>query len=559
MLWINCTFPTIFRQEGCRCYNPEWMISASPQFFTDSPEIEFSKNLLTANRRLRSQVFTPYSIASIMAHWVMKGMRPQSLLDPAFGLGVFFRASLEHILGGPPELVGYELDGNLAALAKSYFNENGYAHLSIKHEDFITGEWASQYDGILCNPPYQKFRGLAGKQTYVDTIKKFTGLDLSTASNLYIYFLVKAVSQLAEGGRAAFILPYEFLNADYGKVVKQYLLEQGVLRQVSILGGQIRPFKGVITTSCILTLEKAPTDLEPEFVICNTLDELSGAINSPAADQNLNRSKIQFTGKKWFSPGFMRLATPEARLIPLSTYGKVMRGIATGDNAFFVLRESQRLQAGLDKNSLLPCLSKADLAMDSFFTVESFETLVNTDKPAWLLNAVNGESPGVKEYLDRGLLLGTHLRYLTRNRSTWYMMERKPQAPLLATTFSRSGIRWVRNLAGVSHLTAFHGFYPNQAINIDHLHAYLVTPVAQKIFSLNQRDVGNGLHKFEPNDLNQALVVNFSLIPNEVIKQISEIYTDLKTNQAQKSYRRDKIYELNEIFERYLEMELSRI
>jgi len=527
-------------------------MKASPYFFTDSPEVDLTKNLPPDARRLRSQIFTPYPIAQLMARWVLNGKRCTSLLDPAFGLGVFFRTYLESSSGTPPRMVGYELDGKLATQAKSIFNENGYAQLELINEDYINGEWESRYDGILCNPPYQKFRGLAGKHVYLEKIKHFTGLDLSTASNLYIYFLVKAVAQLADGGRAAFILPYEFLNADYGKPVKNYLIEQRVLRQVAILGTKIQPFKGVITTSCILQLERVPTDQAPEFVVCNTLDELAATINTSPEDETPKRSKIRSIGSKWITQTSILNPTYERKLIPLSSYGKVMRGIATGDNSFFVLRESQRVQSGLDPNFLLACLSKAAYAPNYFFAADDFESLISSDRPTWLLNATVSDAAEVRRYLGQGVTAGSHLRYLTRNRVPWYRLENKPPAPLLATTFSRTGIRWVRNQAQVSHLTAFHGFYPNPDTNVDLLHAYLITPIAKQIFSPNQREYGNGLHKFEPNDLNESPVVDFRRIPASTIDQILDIYTALKTSRHGFPQTQDRIQQINGLFENYL-------
>jgi len=449
-------------------------------------------------------------------------------------------------------MVGYELDGNLASQAKSLFVENGYTQLELVDEDYINAEWESRYDGILCNPPYQKFRGLAGKHVYSEIINNFTGLDLSTASNLYIYFLIKAVAQLADGGRAAFILPYEFLNADYGKAVKNYLIEQGVLRQALILGAQIQPFTGVITTSCILKLERSPANQVPDLVVCNTMDELTAAFNLSPGENFPKSRKIQFSGLKWIAPTFTLESIEERKLIPLSTYGRVKRGIATGDNSFFVLCESQRRQAGLSPNFLLACLSKAAFAPGNFFTAYDFECLVTADRPTWLLNVSDIDAEEVNKYVSRGISAGSHLRYLTRNRVPWYRLERKPPAPLLATTFSRSGIRWVRNLAQVSHLTAFHGFYPNPETDLNLLHAYLITPIANQIFSPNQREYGNGLHKFEPNDLNKSLVVNIDLIPVNIQEQILNNYSALKTSRHGDPQTQERIQQINGIFENYL-------
>ena len=121
----------------------------------------------------------------------------------------------------------------------------------------------------------------------------------------------------------------------------------------------------------------------------------------------------------------------------------------------------------------------------------------------------------------------TDQRYLTGKRSPWYALEKRPPAPLLVTTFSRGQVRWVRNHAGVYNLTAFHGFYPDPGVDLDLLCAYLVTPMAQKLLASNRREYGNGLHKYEPNDLNQALVVDVGAMDEAEKREVRALYAAL--------------------------------
>lgn len=67
-------------------------------------------------------------------------------------------------------------------------------------------------------------------------------------------FLIKAVTQLKEGGRASFIVPTQFLNSDYGIAIKEFLLKEDVLKYVIVLEDLV--FDDAITTSTILLIEK---------------------------------------------------------------------------------------------------------------------------------------------------------------------------------------------------------------------------------------------------------------------------------------------------------------
>jgi len=483
-------------------------------FFSDQPEIEYAADQSIHQRRRLGQIFTPMEIARCMTRWICQNQSPATLLDPAIGLGIFFRAFLEKSGANSAGLVGYETDPQIAQGARKMYQTAGYTQVDVRIMDFLESDWTEQFDGILCNPPYRGFRGLPDKPKIVQSILTHTGLNLSQASNLYIFFLVKAIWQLKPGGRAAFILPYEFLNADYGIPIKQMLIDQGVLRRVVILGEALQPFEGVITTSCILCLERSDSSDRPIITTANTFQELSLAMaandlsdNSEEIQEVLTCRPVPPANQKWVVPEHQLDHIDASGLVHLSTYGQVRRGIATGDNGFFVISEQQRLEAGLGMEHVIPCLAKSAFAPGDTFTHSDFEVLRTAGKPVWLVNLVGYEnSQAVKRYLQAGKDRGTDQRYLPRFRNPWYAIESRKPAPLLVTTFSRGQIRWVRNLAGVWNLTAFHGFYPHPGTDIDALHGYLTTAEARELLVTNCRVYGNGLQKYEPNDLNLALI-----------------------------------------------------
>jgi len=52
-------------------------------------ETNYILEIPLSHRKEYGQFFTPSSVAHLMARWVMKD-NPQSILDPAFGLGIFY-------------------------------------------------------------------------------------------------------------------------------------------------------------------------------------------------------------------------------------------------------------------------------------------------------------------------------------------------------------------------------------------------------------------------------------------------------------------------------------
>ncbi len=107
-------------------------------------------------------------------------------------------------------------------------------------------------------------------------------------------------------------------------------------------------------------------------------------------------------------------------------------------------------------------------------------------------------------------------------------------SPLLLVVFSRGGYKVILNKSNALNLTCFHGFQPNLLGRdyIKHLFLYLFSQTGREIFSLSRRKYGDFLYKFEPNDLNRALVPSidfFASLPFEKVPESVQFIE--KTNQ----------------------------
>ena len=59
-------------------------------------ESEYINQTTFARRKEYGQFFTPPAVARLMAQWVVKN-QPETILDPAFGLGVFYDEIVKQI------------------------------------------------------------------------------------------------------------------------------------------------------------------------------------------------------------------------------------------------------------------------------------------------------------------------------------------------------------------------------------------------------------------------------------------------------------------------------
>lgn len=523
-------------------------------FFSNIPETEYTTTVNREQLKKLGQFFTPFQMAHFMAKWITSNPHCNTILDPAVGLGIFLRAVLQDT-NQQYELIGYDIDPQILKRAKALFKDYDDNQLKLSHRDYLCNDWNDKYDGIICNPPYQRFQNYLQRPEMLAEFQTRLGITLSGLTNLHTLFLLKSIHQLSDNGRAAYLMPSEFLNADYGVFIKKHLIKHQSLRFVIVFDFNENLFANAITTTCILLFDNHQQNAV-EFLPLKSLDNLANLER-----QLFSYPNIKTTGKticyqdldenlKWRTYYQKSQGNQYKNLVPLSTYGKVIRGIATGDNNYFTFNAQKQQQFEIANQYLWPCLTKANQASSSFFTTTNFEQLRLRGKHVYLLNVAQLTDPAIKRYIQTGEQQGTHQKYLTSHRKPWYTLENRPPAPILVTVFNRNGLRFVRNEANVRNLTCFHGIYLDMfaLAKIDILMAYLMTDIAKAIFNDHRREYGDGLEKFEPNDLNQSLVIDLQVIPVDKTQEISELFKAYRAGIIQNQPNLTLLESLNQLF-----------
>jgi len=160
---------------------------------------------------------------------------------------------------------------------------------------------------------------------------------------------------------------------------------------------------------------------------------------------------------------------------------------------------------------------------------------------------INSNNENVTNYLRKGEQEQIHKKYLTANRKPWYLLENRPPAPIWVSVFNRTGLRFIRNEANISNLTTFHCIYPQISlfsdVSIELLFAYLLTDTARQIFEDNSREYGNGLQKFEPNDLNNGKMLDLDKLSINNKQKIEDLYGKyIKNNDRRFIDKMDNIF-----------------
>lgn len=479
-------------------------------------EKQYIQTIDLAHRKEYAQFFTPVEIAQFMSRWLLMGNSIHSVLEPAFGLGIFSRALLEK--EKDLHITAYDIDSVILQTAHRTFENN--MNVTISQQDYIQADWEQKYDGIICNPPYLKFHDY-DNVTNIAAIKQHLNYNLSGFTNLYTLFLLKSINQLNIGGKCAYIIPSEFLNADYGVAVKKYLLESKKLCHIIVFDFKEEIFEDAITTACIVLCSNVRTNHSVRFSYVQDLSQLNDieeSINSQEYPdcyfQEYEYSALN-PSIKWRNY-YIKVNRPKYRnLVPFHTFAKVSRGIATGANQFFTFNVIKGKQYHIPQTSLRPCICHCTDVTTAFFDNDDFEKLSAAGKTVFLFDGQkNPEDTYVKQYIRYGVDTWINQKFLTASRSPWYALENRPAPPIWVTVFNRNGLRFVRNYSQATNLTTFHSVYINETyLNYtDLLFAYLLTKTAHDIFDTNRREYGKGLGKFEPNDLNHSNVLDLTIL-----------------------------------------------
>lgn len=486
-------------------------------------EEEYIQKIGLAHRKKYAQFFTPEFIADFMVNWILEGKKNEDkieMLEPAFGLGIFTRSLLS--FNEKIHVDGYDVDDVIFQFAIQNFKALA-DKVSLNKENYLTSSWTNLYDGIICNPPYLKFHDY-DNASLVPLVNEKLNTHLNGFTNIYTLFLLKSIAQLKEGGKLAYIIPSEFLNSDYGVEVKRVLLESGTLRHVIVVDFTQCAFEDALTTACILLCEKTTGTSQVYF------SNISNAKDMPSAFKKGIPYELKDLDPavKWKNYYENMQAKKYSHLVPFSTFAKVSRGIATGANSYFTFKVSKRDLYHLPEECLRPCICHAVDVPNLIFTREDFDKLSQADKTVFLFNGCATEN---NKHVDDYILLGeeNHFdkRHLTANRKPWYALENRKPSPIWVSVFNRNGLRFVRNNALVYNLTTFHCVYNTGDIDTDILFAYLVTDMAKEIFLDNSRQYGNGLIKFEPNDLNKGKVVDLRYLSVNEQQFVLKIYQNL--------------------------------
>jgi adenine-specific DNA-methyltransferase len=172
---------------------------------------------------------------------------------------------------------------------------------------------------------------------------------LSGLSGLYCYFMALAHGWMAEGGVAGWLIPSEFMDVNYGRALKAYLLREVTLLHIHRFDPNDVQFDDALVSSAVVWFkkEKPPINHRVRF-------SYGGTMQQPAISKNVCVLDLERTDKWTRFP--RQDAEAQHDGYRLGDLFAIKRGLATGANEFFILDEEKAHALKLPPQFLKPIL-----------------------------------------------------------------------------------------------------------------------------------------------------------------------------------------------------------
>lgn len=436
--------------------------------------------------------YTPANLAEFLVHPIISGSGLK-LLDPSYGEGSLLLAA-EKIAKKKRHKATLKLHGCDIKPVNGLLKHLPEANL--KKIDFFDFSTVNKFDAIIMNPPFIRHHNQDNNlvQKYRS---RFPGLDiLSQKSDIWAYFLLKAVMHLNHQGNIAAILPWSFMQADYSKEVRSYLAS--IFEHIEVVGLNGKYFKDAQARIVVLWLRaKGLQNKEIKFATMDSLKD-SPDFKSLTSREWAGDNRVAFSKNKDFDL-LSRLAD-KYNFIKLSNVCEIKIGVVSGADKFFLLKPAQKIQVDLDPGDTIRIISG----------VKQFPLLLNEQyeniKRLLLINEYNVAK--FENYIGEGESQNYNLRLHCKRRRPWYKIfpGAIPDAffPYLITklpflVYNNSQIQCTNSI----HRIYFKGLSRTE---IRWIEVSLLSCVGQLSLEFSSKTYGKGMMKIEPSSLKQALV-----------------------------------------------------
>jgi adenine-specific DNA-methyltransferase len=399
-----------------------------------------------SSRRLLGAYYTPISAADYMADWLVR-RDGEHILEPSFGDGIFLRAIASSATRRDFTsicLSGVEIDNRVRALA---IDAQLIEAPNARCEDFL-GVVPFKVHAVIGNPPYVRLRRLTDELRHraLKVAQKVLGQEMEPSGSLWMPFVLHAMRFLSEGGRLAFVLPYDFTYVRYARPLWESLSSSfGSLR---VLRTHERLFPDLLQDVVILLADNYGSSTST--VHYQAFERVNDLLTSHPVVDDILRVEDLLRGERAFINALLehdlrhllntRVAEQTVQARKLVTFNI---GYVAGDKEFFHPTDNANQRYQIPPQSLRPTLTSARMIKGAGLRSSSIETH-RLDR-LFFPNPRN-LSVGELNYINSGELDGVSSRYKCRIRDPWYVVPGTRVPDVVLSVFSERPILLVNDI-----------------------------------------------------------------------------------------------------------------
>jgi tRNA1(Val) A37 N6-methylase TrmN6 len=444
-------------------------------------------------QKVLGQVFTKKIIADHMVS-LFTLSKDSTVLDPCFGEGVFIKSLLQQRMY---RLIGCEIDTTLYEPFKTQHDG-----LELFNVDFLLNYTPDRViDGAILNPPYIRQEEIKNKDK-LRQVEIFR--ELPTVANMYMYFVMKVISLVRNGGEIIAIIPDSWLKAKSGEAFTKAINRHCLVQQMEYVKG--KPFETDVNTNVVII----------KLIKTNDKDKLT------------NKSCIKISEHGIVKQACLKEIFLNGDICRLESVSTVKRGISTGYNIAFV---NPRIKGC--KECLVKVLSTPRNVKGYSSDYATLDDILNiSDKDI-------SKCSELKSYLDeisRKIIVSKRPKSLydiIASGGAWYKIRIPSKNPdIIFSYIIRDNVRFIRNTADVCVRDNFYGI--TTALDPMFLMALLNNYYTFYQLEVFGKQYGNGLLKVQKHDIDSVMVVTpENVSANDRVSLISLAKTLVETGEEQ--------------------------
>lgn len=488
------------------------------QTFEEQLELFFSKDfetktIIPKQDENLGQVFTSAILAKFMIGLLKDTLKQNSsILDPCIGPNTFFKAMSENFSNC--NLKGIEIDINLITEEIKKFYES--PNRTLINGSFFDLPFSEMFDLVIQNPPYVRQELLADGANSKENIRYNVSSILSTIpsqSNLYIYFLLKSILHLKDGGVMVAVIYDSWLYSSFGKFLKESFLKLGHLD--SIYHFKKSAFDDVEIGATVIKFVKDKNHKQSiSYYPLNDLNDLRTYNGLNANCLKLKQQELlTYSFNNHSIVNFKSSLFKELKTIVSQP---IQRGTSAVVNSHFIFSKNE-----------LPELKP--IVKD----VSQIKTYTVNQENAYIL-AVNGSiSNETKQYLEsvkNEILKAPAQKFIAVKRaietkSDWYKINLKATGNFIFNYYLRNNIDFIYN---PNKFLSSDNFYILNIKNNELANFSILNSSFTRLNTLsNSRSQGNGLRKIQLYEFKEVKVIDINKLSEKNIKKLELLGKEL--------------------------------